>query len=330
MLRLIKLLIVAFLLFAIAGAGWLYHFAHRPLVLPGTPFSFTLAPGASLKAVSRQLARAGLFVEPWSFAVLARLTKQANQIKAGEYQISEPLTPLRLLDELVQGQAVTVAVQFIEGHTFAQLRAVLDAHPQLKHDSRGLTDREVLQRLEVDESHPEGLFFPDTYLVGRDASDLAVLKLAYKTMQGHLAKAWVGRDPLTLYTSPYEALIMASIVEKETAAETERPLIAAVFQNRLRKNMKLQTDPTVIYGLGARFDGNLRKQDLASDTPYNTYTRSGLPPTPIAMPGLASLTAALNPAQSDALYFVARGDGTHEFNSSLVGHNRAVAKYQKP
>lgn len=261
--------------------------------------------------------------------MLARLTGQAHQIKAGDYEITENLTPLLLLDELVKGQKVTVAVQFIEGQTFAQLRQVLDKHPELKHETTGLPDTEVLKLVGAEENHPEGLFFPDTYHVGRAATDVAVLKLAYKTLKEHLKTAWEARTAQAPYSSPYQALIMASIVEKETGAAAERPLIAAVFLNRLRLNMRLQTDPTVIYGMGALYDGNIRKKDLQTDTPYNTYTRGGLPPTPIAMPSLGAIRAALNPAESNALYFVARGDGSHEFSENLAAHNRAVNRFQR-
>jgi UPF0755 protein len=327
--RLFKFAFALAFLAGVGGAAWLYHYAHRPLPLPQSPFAFSLAPGSSIKAVGKKLAREGLLQEPWSFLALARLQGVANQVKAGDYELAESLTPLQLLDELVKGQRVSVAVQFIEGHSFAQLRQVLDSHPELLHDTKGLSDAEVLKLAGAEETQPEGLFFPDTYHVGRGASDTAVLKIAYQAMKERLSKEWEARSADAQYGSPYEALIMASIVEKETGAPAERPLIAAVFLNRLKKNMRLQTDPTVIYGMGASFDGNLRKRDLQTDTPYNTYTRAGLPPTPITMPGLASIQAALNPATSEALYFVSRGDGTHEFSANLTDHNRAVARFQK-
>jgi UPF0755 protein len=327
--RLIKISLLLALAVVVACAAWLYHFAHTPLELPKSPFNFSLLPGSSVKAISRKLVEVGLLREPWSFAVLARTMGKAAQIKAGDYELTENPTPLQLLDHLIQGQSIAVEVKFIEGHTFAQLRAALESHPNLKHTTKGLSDAEVLKLVGAEESHPEGLFFPDTYYIGDGSIDVSALKLAYKTMKKHLAKEWESRDPSVGYASPYEALIMASIVERETAVESERPLVATVFVNRLRKNMRLQTDPTVIYGMGERFDGNLRKQDLTTDTPYNTYTRAGLPPTPIAMPGLSSIKAALNPASSDALYFVARGDGSHEFTTNLTDHNRAVAKFQK-
>lgn len=209
------------------------------------------------------------------------------------------------------------------------MRDKLDAHPDIRHDSKGLPDAEVMRLIGASENAAEGLFFPDTYLFAKQSRDLEVLARAYRTMQRHLKREWEGRDQGLPYTDAYQALIMASIVEKETGRDADRPMIASVFVNRLRLGMLLQTDPTVIYGLGDRFDGNLRKRDLQTDTPYNTYTRSGLTPTPIAMPGLASLRAALHPANSTALYFVARGDGSSQFSRTLDEHNQAVNKYQR-
>lgn len=210
-----------------------------------------------------------------------------------------------------------------------QMRAVVDAEPALKHDTAGMSDADLMRKIGAPETNPEGLFFPDTYLFARGSSDVELYRHAYQAMQKRLNDAWMKRSLDLPYKTPYEALTMASIIEKETGQKLERPMIAAVFVNRLRKNMLLQTDPTVIYGLGAGFDGNLRKRDLQTDTPYNTYTRTGLPPTPIALPGMASLQAALNPAPSDALYFVARGDGSSQFSTNLTDHNRAVNKYQR-
>ena len=218
--------------------------------------------------------------------------------------------------------------RFIEGWTFAQLRGALDGNGALKHETAGWSDAQILQRLGIEKTSPEGLFFPDTYLFAMASSDLALLKQAYARMQTKLQVLWEGRASGLPLKSPYEALIFASIVEKETGRSDEREMVAAVFINRLKRGMRLQTDPTVIYGLGSVYDGNLRRRDLLTDTVYNTYTRYGLPPTPIAMPGEASIKAALNPAQNSALYFVARGDGSHQFSSNLVDHNRAVNKFQ--
>ena len=220
-------------------------------------------------------------------------------------------------------------VAFIEGWTFRQMRERLDAHPDLRHDSRGLPEREIMRLIGATQESAEGQFFPDTYLFAKQGSDLDVLRRAYRSMQRQLEREWAGRASGLPYADPYQALIMASIVEKETGRDQDRPMVAAVFVNRLRQGMLLQTDPTVIYGLGDRFDGNLRKRDLLTDTPYNTYTRSGLPPTPIAMPGLAALQSALHPAASQAIYFVARGDGSSQFSRTLEEHNQAVNRYQK-
>jgi UPF0755 protein len=260
---------------------------------------------------------------------MARLLGEARNIKAGNYELSEPVAPYGLLQKIVQGDVTQASVKFVEGWTFSQIRKTLDEHAGLAHVSRGLSNDEVLQRLEIKEASPEGLFFPDTYYFASGSSDLRVLSRAHRLMRSHLEAQWATRAPDLPFGTPYEALILASIVEKETAREDERPLIAAVLVNRLRKGMLLQADPTVIYGLGETFDGNLRKLDLLADGPYNTYTRAGLPPTPIAMPGLASLTAVFNPPATDALYFVSRGDGTSHFSNTLGEHERAVTKYQR-
>ncbi len=330
MIAKLRSLVILLLLAALAGAGWLYHFAHRELSLPASPFQFDLKPGSTMKTVARQLTQSQVLSEPWSFIALARVLGKGAQIKAGEYEIDRNPTPLALLALFAKGQqAEQVAVQFIEGHTFADMRKVLDQHPALKHDSKNLSEIEILREVGSIETKAEGLFFPDTYLVIPGTSDLKLLQRAYKAMQDRLASAWETRDTSVPFTEPYQALIMASIVEKETGQPSERPLIASVFINRLKKRMLLQTDPTVIYGMGDRYSGNIRKADLQRDTPYNTYTRAGMPPTPIAMPGIAAINAALNPATSNALYFVAKGDGSHEFSANLLDHNRAVNKYQR-
>ena len=330
MIAKLRLLLLLLLLLAMGGAGWLYHFAHKELPLPDAPFRFDLKSGSTLKTVAKQLTQAQLLTEPWSFIALARVLGKTAQIKAGEYELGRKSTPLSLLALFAKGpQAEQVPVQFIEGQTFADMRKVLDQHPSLKHDSKDLSEIEILSEVGGIETVAEGLFFPDTYLVIPGTSDLKLLQRAYKAMQERLASAWETRDQSLPYSEPYQALIMASIVEKETGQPSERPLIASVFINRLKKRMLLQTDPTVIYGMGDRYTGNIRKTDLQRDTPYNTYTRAGMPPTPIAMPGLAAIKAALNPESSNALYFVAKGDGSHEFSANLVDHNRAVNKYQR-
>jgi UPF0755 protein len=253
---------------------------------------------------------------------------RAQDIKAGSYELASAPTPLELLDKLTRGDVTLAELRFIEGWTVAQLRAALDANGFVRHDSTGLDGAALLAKLGAPEPHPEGLFFPDTYLFAKGTSDLRILRRAYEAMQRHLAREWEARDPALPYRTPYEALIMASIVEKETGHAAERETISGVLVNRLRNGMPLQVDPSVIYGLGAAFDGNLRKIHLQTDGPYNTYLRPGLPPTPIAASGLASLRAALHPAKTDSLYYVARGDGTSEFSRTLEEHNRAVRKFQ--
>jgi len=275
-----------------------------------------------------QLDRAGVKVRPLHFEALARAMRRERDIKAGNYLIAGPITPMELLQKLTRGDVAQAEVRLIEGWTFSQFRAALDSSPDLRHDTSGLEDTDVLSRIQATESHPEGLFFPDTYLFARGSSDIAVLRRAYRAMQRHLRAEWDARAPNPPYTSPYEALIMASIIEKETGQAGERDQIAGVLVNRLRIGMRLQVDPTIIYGLGATFDGNLKKIHLLTDGPYNTYTRVGLPPTPIAMPGRASLHAAVQPAKTDALYYVSRGNGTSQFSRSVREHNEAVTKYQ--
>lgn len=332
MKKLSKLLALAVLLalaLAGAGAGWLWNFAHAPLALESLPREFSVESGSSLQAAARRMTEAQVLSEPWQFVILARALGKSADIKAGEYRIEQELTPLGLLDKITRGDVSQSAITFVEGWTFRQLRAALDQHPSLVHETSTLSEREILERISAAETHAEGLFFPDTYSFDKGSSDIEVLARAYEQMKAHLARLWSERAENLPLQNPYEALIMASIVEKETGQPPDRGLVAAVFINRLRINMKLQADPTVIYGLGEKFDGNLRKTDLVTDQPYNTYSRVGLPPTPIAMPGLDSLSAVLNPADSEVLYFVARGDGTSHFSESLSEHNKAVAKYQK-
>lgn len=327
-----KRLFLATLLLAVLAAGgaaaWFYRFAHQPLPLPATPFEFVVKPGTSLKSLSRQLADAKLLPETQSLWVLGRITDQSGGIQAGSYRLESPISPLALLQKLNDGDVVRISITFLEGTTFAEMRARLEKADNVKVTLKGLSDAEVLKRIGASEAHPEGLFFPDTYRFAAGTTDAELLKTSYQAMKKKLDEAWAQRDPDLPYRTPYEALKMASIIEKETGKAEERPLIGSVFINRLRIPMRLQTDPTVIYGMGENFDGNIRKRDLTTDTPYNTYTRDGLPPTPIAMPGWGSLLAAVKPAQSNKLYFVGKGDGSHHFSSSLDEHNRAVAKYQ--
>jgi peptidoglycan lytic transglycosylase G len=308
--------------------AWLFYFAFTPLIVPETARQLQVGPGSSYHTVARQLATNGVLHERFTFIALGRLQGKAGTVKAGIYELPAGISPLALIQKLARGDVLMAEVTFIEGWTFAQLRAALDASPSMRHDTAGLNDTEILQRLKAPETQAEGLFFPDTYRFNTGASDLQVLGRAYQKMHALLQAAWDARGTELPYATPYEALIMASIVEKETGRPEDRRLIAAVFVNRLKRGMRLQTDPSVIYGIGPTFDGNLRKQDLLRDGPYNTYTRAGLPPTPIALAGQASLDAALAPAASAALYFVSRGDGTSYFSETLEEHNRAVRKYQ--
>ena len=326
-MRFLKRLLFVLLLVVLCSAGWLAWFAAKPLALSSSPLDFSIPPGVGLRSASQQMSLAGVGFSPWQFTLLARLLGKSAAIKAGSYEVEQGITPWLLLGKLTRGDVTQAEIVFVEGKTFRQLRAELDANADVRHDTAGLSDAEVLTRMEVRETHPEGLFFPDTYLFAKNSSDLEILKRAYRAMKRELDREWNRRDPSVPMATPYEALIMASIVEKETGSSADRAQVAAVFINRLRLGMLLQTDPTVIYGVGDELTGSLRKRHLLADTPYNTYTRAGLPPTPIAMPGLASLQAVLHPSKSDKLYFVARGDGSSEFSRTLDEHNRAVAKY---
>ena len=333
MFRIFKALIFLIFLSFAGAAGGLWWYAHHPLSLGATSVDLVVPVGSSMRAAARSAA-ASMPIYPDALVLLARISGRDTRIKAGSYEIENGTTPLELIDKLTRGDVTQQELTIPEGWNFRQFRAALDAHPAIQHATQGLSDVHVFEQVRRAEpgstaQHPEGLFFPDTYLFAKGSSDLAILRRAYRAMTRRLDAEWQRRAAGTPYATAYDALIMASIVEKETGQAKERPLIAGVFANRLRRGMLLQTDPTVIYGLGTGFDGNLRRRDLLKDGPYNTYTRSGLPPTPIALPGLAALQATLNPARTDALYFVARGDGTHEFSSSLEAHNRAVNRFQR-
>ncbi|MDZ7595582.1 MAG: endolytic transglycosylase MltG [Thiobacillus sp.] len=328
MMKLIKRLFVLAVLAALMLAGGLAWYGNQPLHIEPVPKTFNVMPGTHLRSLSVMLESEGVIGNAPVFWLLGRVLGK-GALKAGVYTLDKPLSPLALYGMIERGEVSQAVVQFIEGWNWCEVRAALAAQPLLKHDSAGMSDAELLQAIGAEESHPEGLLFPDTYSFAPHSSDLNVLRHAYRLQQEKLMAAWEARAPGLPYRTPYEALIMASIVEKETGAAFERPQIAGVFMNRLRLGMRLQTDPTVIYGLGERFDGRLRRVDLQTDTPYNTYTRAGLPPTPIAMPSEAAIQAALNPAKTDALYFVSRNDGTHVFSTNLDAHNRAVNRYQR-
>ncbi len=312
---------------AATGAGYLW--LNQSFDLPSATLDVSVEPGMSAREVAAAVAQAGVPVDPLLLHGWFRLSGQSRQIRAGSYELTRAATPISLLQKLVRGEEALRSVTLVEGWTFRQVRDALRKAEQLKPDSQALSASDIMVQLGQSGVSAEGHFFPDTYTYSKGSSDLAVLKRAMLSMDKRLAAAWAQRDPRSPLTNPEQALILASIVEKETGTPSERPTISAVFNNRLAIGMRLQTDPTVIYGLGEAFDGNLRKKDLLTDTPWNTYTRVGLPPTPIAMPGKASLLAAVQPAPTKALYFVARGDGSSHFSSTLDEHNRAVNKYQR-
>jgi UPF0755 protein len=325
---LIKRLVGLVLMLAVLLLGASAYYVTRPLDTPVLPFDFSLQPGSSLSSFAKQLKKDGVIDDAQVFVLLGRSMGLSTQIKHGNYQIDKPVSMYELLEIVSKGRVAQSDMTVIEGWTFKQLREALNAMPKVRHDSLTLSDAEILQQIGASEKHPEGLFFPDTYNFPAGSSDLALMKRAYQTMQRHLQENWSNRDKNLPLDTPYQALILASIVEKETGKAKDRTMIASVFINRLRLGMKLQTDPTVIYGIGDKYDGNIRKRDLLKDSAYNTYTRYGLTPTPIALPGKESLHAALHPAKSDALYFVARGDGSSQFSSSLIEHNKAVQRFQ--
>jgi UPF0755 protein len=329
MRRFLLTVLLLLILVATGAAGWGLWWIHQPLRLAAPTLDLSIEPGTLPRAVAHAVKNAGVEVQPELLYLWFRVSGQGRAIKAGSYELEDGITPKRLLSKLARGEATLRALTLVEGWTFQQMRAALATEEALKPDTRDLSDEAVMAQLGRPEQHPEGRFFPDTYTFAKGSSDVAVLRRAMRAMDKRLAEAWAQRSPQAVAKTPDEALILASIVEKETGKAADRRLVASVFNNRLRVGMPLQTDPTVIYGMGAAFDGNLRKKDLQTDTPWNTYTRPGLPPTPIAMPGRASLLAAVQPAPGGALYFVARGDGSSQFSNNLDEHNRAVNKYQR-
>lgn len=308
---------------------WEYDSFHkRPLNVPEQGYRINILPGTPFKVITRSLAEDGVTDKPRLLEWTARLQGKAAKIQAGEYQISHGMLPAEFLDMLVAGKVVQYSFTLVEGWNVQQVLAALKQNPDITHTLQTTDATQLMKQLELDEAYAEGWFFPETYHFVRDTSDKALLIRAHAAMQRQLDAQWQQREAGLPYKSPYQALIMASIIEKETGASEEREQIAGVFIRRLQKGMRLQTDPTVIYGIGESYDGNIRLKDLRTDTPYNTYTRSGLPPTPIAMPGLASIHAALHPAKGDSLYFVASEGGAHVFSSTLEQHNEAVIKHQ--
>ena len=328
---LFKLSGVVLLLGSFIG-GWLVmdyrHVIDSPLPLSAPGYRLLIPPGASLGQVTAALARDGVLPHPLYLRWLAVLSGRSHAIKAGEYLIEPGITPRQLLDKVVSGAVLEHSLTVVEGWTFAQLMEALRRQDAIQHTLDSVAPDQIMARLGHPGEHPEGRFLADTYHFPRGTTDLAFLQRAYQTMSGHLDEEWRAREQGLPYHSAYDALIIASIIEKETALPEERPEIAGVFVRRLARGMRLQTDPTVIYALGAAFDGNLTRKDLATNSLYNTYMHAGLPPTPIALPGLASIHAALHPAAGEALYFVSRGDGSHVFSATLAEHNRAVRRFQ--
>ena len=312
---------------AVLGARWYVY--QRTLPMSADRIEFRVPSGAGVRTIAQVVQAAGVDVQPDAMVAAARVSRTSGNLRAGRYAVERGITLAGLLDKLQAGDVLREKLTVVEGISFRELRAQLATAAELKPDGAKLPTPELLKAVGASEPHPEGLFAPDTYVYDPGTSDLDVLRQAYRRQMKRLQDAWDARDADLPYKSAYEALIMASIVEKETGQPAERNQIAGVFVNRLKLGMLLQTDPTVIYGLGEKFDGNLRRRDLVADGPYNSYTRPGLPPTPIALPGRASIEAALKPAKTDALYFVAKGDGTSHFSSSLAEHNRAVDRYQR-
>jgi UPF0755 protein len=321
------LLLIAVVVIALGGAA--FWWLHQPIVATGPALELEIEPGTTPRGVAREVVAAGAQTDARLLYLWFRYSGQDRGIKAGNYELPPGTTPRDLLQKLVRGEESLRAITLVEGWNWRQVRQALARGDQLKPDSALLSDGALMAQLGRPGVHPEGRFFPDTYTYAKGSSDMAVLRRALHAMDRRLEAAWAQRAGDTPLKSADEALVLASIVEKETGRASDRGQIAGVFANRLRIGMLLQTDPTVIYGLGEKFDGNLRRRDLQTDTPWNTYTRAGLPPTPIAMPGKASLLAAVQPEATRALYFVARGDGTSQFSSTLDEHNRAVNRYQR-
>lgn len=326
-----RLFIWGFVLLLTAVAAGVLGAAHwgwqRPVPMAGEVADYVVDPGSTPRQIAQVMRDAGIGIQADAFVALARFSGLDKQLKAGAYEAKMGDTPWRLLERMASGDMTQVRLTFPEGWTYAQIRAALRASPDVRQTLEHTSDAELLQRLGLDERSPEGLFYPDTYVFSPGTSDFDILRRAALAGSQLLARAWADRDPDLPLKTPYEALILASIVEKETGHHADRGRVAGVFINRLRLGMPLQTDPTVIYGMGDAYQGRIRKRDLERDTPWNTYTRPGLPPTPIASPGKAALLATLHPEDHGFLYFVSRGDGTSEFSKNLAAHNRAVSKY---
>lgn len=331
MKKLVSLLlwIVLPLLLAVAaavGGAW-YWAVERPAPMNAPRIDFIVEQGSGVRAVARLLNQSGITMHEDAFVLLARLSERDKHLKAGAYEVVQGDTPWTILERLANGDMLQTRITLVEGWTYQRIRQALRDDPNVRQTLNDVSDADLMQRLGIEQDSPEGLFHPDTYVFTPGTADFDILRRAYHAQQQMLQALWEQREPDLPLKTPYEALVLASIVEKETGHSADRDRVAGVFINRLRIGMPLQTDPTVIYGMGDAYQGRIRKRDLTTDTPWNTYTRGGLPPTPIAVPGKAALLATLHPEQHDFLYFVSRGDGTSEFSRNLAAHNRAVAKY---
>ena len=328
-ISLIALYVALAVAVAVAGlAAYAWHWTSRPVDMNAERIQYVVPAGSGMRNIARAMNDTGISLHEDAFVGLARYTGLAKSIKAGTYEARRGDSPRQLLERMARGEVVQVRLTFVEGWTYRRIREVLRESPDVRQTLDNVSDEELLNRLGAAElASPEGLFLPDTYVFAPGTSDFEILQQAYRAQQAFLQQEWEKRSPGLPLESPYEALILASIVEKETGLGEDRARVAGVFINRLRRGMLLQTDPTVIYGMGERYEGRIRKRDLQTDTPWNTYTRAGLPPTPIASPGRAALQATLHPESHKYFYFVARGDGTSQFSSTLSEHNRAVAKY---
>ncbi|MGM0537256.1 MAG: endolytic transglycosylase MltG [Pseudomonadota bacterium] len=328
--RVLKILLVLIILAALAAFAGHRYWQSRleaPVALD-EPTLYEVPEGAGYHRVVSELAEQGVLADEWAYRLLARLEPEAlPRLRPGEYRLEPGMSGRELLALLGSDDVVTYPLTIPEGWTFRQMRELLDAAPKLEHQTEGLSDAEVMARLGREGRHPEGWFFPETYHYHKGLSDLDILRQALERMETTLDEVWDRRDDDLPLESPYEALIMASLIERETGAPEERSEIAGVFKRRLEQGMRLQTDPTVIYGMGERYEGNITRADLREATSYNTYVIEGMPPTPIALPGRASLEAAVQPEEGETLYFVAKGDGTHHFSRTLREHNNAVNRY---
>lgn len=325
---LLKLGLILVILAVSTLAYQLIRFQMSTIALSVEQQTFTIESGSNIKSIANRLSHEKIINDPWLFILMAKIKGVETKVRAGEFRLVAGQTTAELLDTFIKGRSIQYSFTIIEGWTFRQMITGIENHSVIANTLKGKTNDEIMNALGYAGQHPEGLFFPDTYRFPKNTTDVDFLRRAYQLMQKHLTREWDNREADLPIKTSYEALILASIVEKETGDASERPLIAGVFTQRLRKNMRLQTDPTVIYGMGDKFDGDIRFRDLKRDTPYNTYLRKGLTPTPIALPGLDAIKAALHPTNTKALFFVSKGDGTHQFSVTLKEHNQAVSKFQ--